>query len=85
MGDHNSGDVREALRAYIQIQFPAATNMDLSDNLSLLDSGIVDSMGILDLVAFIEQNYGIAVLDEELVQENFDSISALHAFVGRKK
>ena len=56
----------------------------LAEDQSFLESGIIDSTGVLELVNFIEQKYGIKVADEELVPENLDSINCLTAFVGRK-
>lgn len=85
MGDKDVDEVRQALRAYVQERFPVATDEALSDDVSLLESGIVDSLGILDLVTFVEGEYGIVVDEDELVGENFDSISALHTFVCRKR
>jgi acyl carrier protein len=51
---------------------------------SLLDRGIIDSTGVLELVGFLEQKYHIAIQDEELVPENLDSINRLVRFVSRK-
>lgn len=60
------------------------TEVELSDGDSLLDSGIVDSTGVLELVAFIEDEFDVEVRDEELVPENLDSLDQLAAFVERK-
>ncbi len=60
------------------------TDVELSDGDSLLDSGIVDSTGVLELVAFIEDEFDVEVRDEELVPENLDSLDQLAAFVDRK-
>ncbi len=51
---------------------------------SLIDSGIIDSTGVLELVTFIEERFGISVEDDELVPENLDSVKNLVAFLGRK-
>ena len=51
---------------------------------SLLDRGIIDSTGVLELVGFLEQTYHIAIQDEELVPDNLDSINRLVRFVSRK-
>lgn len=51
---------------------------------SFLESGIIDSTGLLELVAFIEQKYGISVGDRELVPENLDSLNNISQFVARK-
>ena len=55
-----------------------------ADDQSLLESGIVDSTGLLELVAFIEEKYGIAVGDRELVPENLDSLRNISRFVAGK-
>ncbi len=57
----------------------------LTDDLSLIDSGAVDSMGILMLATFLEERFAIEVRDEEIVPENFGSLAALTAYVERKR
>lgn len=57
----------------------------LEDATSFLQQGILDSTGVLELVAFVESEFGIAVEDDELVPANFDSIAALSSFIGRKR
>jgi acyl carrier protein len=56
----------------------------IADGDSLLDKGIIDSTGVLELVAFLGEHYGIEVADGELVADNFSSIEKLAAFVKRK-
>ena len=56
----------------------------LDDGDSLLDRGIIDSTGIMELVMFLEEQFGIAVADDELVPENLDSVSRIVAFLERK-
>jgi acyl carrier protein len=56
----------------------------LSNDTSFLESGIVDSTGVLEIVMFLEQRFGIKVKDEELIPDNLDSIDKVAAFVGRK-
>ena len=51
---------------------------------SLLELGIIDSTGVLELVSFLEQKYGFTIQDDELVPENLDSIDRLVQFVRRK-
>lgn len=55
-----------------------------TDDQSFLESGIIDSTGLLELVSFVEQQYGISVGDRELVPENLDSLSNISRFVARK-
>ena len=52
---------------------------------SLLDRGIVDSTGMLEIIMFIEDELGVQVEDEEMIPENLDSVNRIAAFVGRKK
>jgi acyl carrier protein len=56
----------------------------VADDASLMGEGVVDSTGILELVMFVEETYGITVSDEDVVPDNFDSISALAAYVSAK-
>jgi acyl carrier protein len=52
---------------------------------SLLTSGIVDSHGVMELVAFLEQRYGVSIDDSDLTPENFDNVASIEAFVERKQ
>ena len=56
----------------------------LTDTESFLEGGIIDSTGVLELVAFLEQQFGIAVGDRELLPDNLDSVQNAAAFVSRK-
>jgi len=58
---------------------------DFSDDDSFLRNSIVDSLGMLELVAFLEKEFRIKVSDAELVPENLDSLAKVCAFVERKK
>ena len=55
-----------------------------SDDASFLEEGIIDSMGIMELVAFVDDNFGIKVEDEELVPDNFDSVSRVAGYIRLK-
>lgn len=57
----------------------------LDDDDSFLEKGIIDSTGIMEVILFLEQEFGIRVEDEEMVPENLDSVSRIVAFVRRKK
>jgi len=54
------------------------------DDASFLEEGIVDSVGIMELVAFIEENMNVNVEDQEITPDNFDSITKLAAYIQRK-
>jgi acyl carrier protein len=74
----------ERIRGFILEKFPLARKRGLKTDDKLLESGILDSLGVLDLVAFIEQEFAVFVSDEELGPENFESAASLGAFVQSK-
>ncbi|MBI1751992.1 MAG: acyl carrier protein [Acidobacteria bacterium] len=54
------------------------------DDASFLEEGIIDSLGIIELVSFVEKKFGVSVADHELLPTNFDSVAKLSAFITRK-
>ncbi|MEZ5287554.1 MAG: acyl carrier protein [Vicinamibacterales bacterium] len=56
----------------------------VAEDQSFLESGIIDSTGLLELVSFVEQRYGITISDRELVPENLDSLRNISQFVSRR-
>ncbi len=79
-------DTRAEIRNFIIDNFMMGMNPDeLSDSDSLLDKGIIDSTGVLELVGFLEENYKFSVEDEELVPENLDSLDNLVRYIEKKK
>ena len=78
-------EINDRIRQYIMVHFPLARKQSIvTDDSPLLDSGIIDSMGILELLMFIEEEFGIAVSDEDLLPENFETIAHLVAFIQTK-
>ena len=75
----------ERIRIFIIQTFPAARKLPLQDDMPLLESGVVDSLGVLDVVAFLEKSFMIQVSDEELTPENFASVRCLTSFVENKR
>ena len=76
-------DNKSRIRAFIEESFVFGEET-VEDDTSLLDRGLVDSTSILEIVGFLEEQFGVAVADEELVPEHFDSIAALSAFLDKK-
>ena len=78
--------VRAALRRYI-LDNHLFTDDDgaLKDADSFLESGTLDSTGIMELILFLEETFGLKVSDEDMVPENLDSIDSLVAYVERKQ
>ncbi len=72
------------IRGFIVEHFPSARNRMLHDEDHLLANGILDSLGILDLVAFLEDEFHVSVTDDDLVPEHFASLRAVAAFVAQK-
>jgi acyl carrier protein len=67
---------------YISREFVQdATLLPLGNATSLLETGVLDSLGLLRLVVFIQERFGIAVDDVDLVPENFDSVDAICAYL----
>lgn len=56
----------------------------IADDQSFLETGVIDSTGLLELVSFVEQKYGISIGDRELVPENLDSLRNISRLVARK-
>jgi acyl carrier protein len=81
-----SAAVRDALRKLILESYLFSDNpSDLADDASFMDLGVIDSTGIMEVVIFMEENFGIKVLDTDLLPENLDRINSLVAFVERKQ
>lgn len=79
-------DVRAKFRAYIMDNFLMSDDdTALEDGQSLLDTGVIDSTGVLELIQYLEETFEFAVDDDELIPENLDSVNNLVAFVGRKQ
>lgn len=79
-------DVKEHIRNYIIENFLFGDAGPLTgDDISLLDNGIIDSVGVMELVAYLEQDHGLSIEDHELVPENLDSVDNLVRFVTARK
>ena len=78
-------DISLAVRRFIGENFLFRDAGDaITHDASLLDAGLIDSTGVLELVCFLETTFGIQVADEEMLPENLDSIRAISNYVGRK-
>jgi acyl carrier protein len=81
----NTNSFNDAVRQFITHQFSQARTRALADDDPLLEGGIVDSLGVLDLVRFIESEFGVSVEDEELTPEHFNSIGRIGAYIQNKQ
>jgi len=77
--------MRDELRRFITNNFLfGAEDSQLSDDESFLEKGLIDSTGVLELVGFVEEQYGIRFQDDEITPENLDSINRLIQFLNKK-
>jgi acyl carrier protein len=74
----------DIIRVFIVDNFLFGDDRRMVDDTSFLESGIIDSTGMLELVSFLEERFGIRVEDEEFVPDNLDSLQNLSVFIGRK-
>lgn len=78
-------NTNEQIRNYLAENFLLSSDgFTMGDDESLLETGVVDSTGILELTLFVEDTFGVEVLDQEIVPENFDSVSRIAAYVKGK-
>jgi acyl carrier protein len=81
----SESEIHAALREFFVDTFLMGdATLAVRDDESLLEAGIVDSTGMLEMVLFLEQHFGFKVEDRELVPENLDSLQRLVQFVGHK-
>ena len=79
-----SDDTRQAIRAFIVDSFLFGDEASLpGDAESLIEGSVVDSTGVLELVAFLEDRFGLTVADSDIVPANLDSVDAIAGFVAR--
>jgi len=78
-------DLATSLRHFIRENFLFGGQDAFADDASLVEEGIVDSTGVLELITHVESTYGIEIDDDELVPENLDSIANLARFIAGKQ
>ena len=77
--------IQEHVREYVSGNFLFSDDgYPFPDDASFLEEGIVDSTGVLELVMFVEETFNVTVQDQEIVPENFDSVSRLAAYIRQK-
>jgi acyl carrier protein len=72
------------IRNFVVMTFLFGDPVPLQDDASLMDGGIIDSTGILELVTFMEATYHVTIENEEMMPENLDSVSRLARFLAKK-
>ena len=78
-------EITQQVRKFITSNFYVPNPAALADNASLLEQGIIDSTGVLEVIGFIEDTFGITIDDREMIPDNLDTIERISGFVQRKK
>ncbi len=85
MTSNGKGDIKDQVSAFVRETFLVGDDtVELKSDESLIDKGVIDSTGVLELVSFIEETFDIKVEDEDLVPENLDSLDRVSEYIHRK-
>lgn len=76
--------VREQVRDFVCTNFLFNSAAPIDDDSSLIERGIIDETGVLELVMFVEETYGIQVDEVDLIPENFDSIDRISSYIAER-
>ena len=83
MANDGTGVKAQIRRYLLENLLFSEDDSELPDDVSLLDRGIMDSTGVLEVVLFLEERFGIKVKDSQMLPENFDSVNNMVRFVER--
>jgi len=78
-------DYRDRLKRFVVENFYVSDPSELGEDTSLIDTGLVDSTGMLEVIAFLETEFGVRVEDREMVPANLETIGRIGDFLVRKK
>jgi len=82
---HRADAIKDILRDFITERFLIFSSLDsFEETNSFMEKGIIDSTGVLELLEFIEEKFGIKIEDEEVIPDNFDSLQKLVNYILRK-
>lgn len=76
--------IRDQVRQFITTNFYVPDPQALGDQTSFLDTGIIDSTGVLELVSFLQEQFGVVLEDGEIVPENLDTVANIVGLIQRK-
>jgi len=77
-------ELKNKIKSFVSDYFIKDSGIEIAEDSSFLDKGIIDSTGVMELVSFLEETFGITMDDEEIIPDNFDSIEKLVTFVENK-
>ena len=78
------GTLRSGIRSFVLQQLETRGVADIANDASLVDAGVIDSLGIFQLISFLESTFRIHISDDDIVLSNFETIDATVDFVARK-
>jgi len=78
-------EIIKTIRKFLIENFLFEEDENVRNETSFLENGILDSTGVLELIAFLEETYGIEVEDEEVIPENLDSIANVAQYIQKKQ
>ena len=78
-------DIKERVRQFIIENFYVSDAAALKDDASLITAGVVDSTGMLEVITFLESEYGISIDDTDMTPENLETIGRIAKFVAQKQ
>jgi acyl carrier protein len=79
-----TGSIKDKIRDYIQESAKYTGVTGLTDDSSLIEAGVIDSLQLVRVVSFIEDTFGVSVDDEEILPKNFESINGMEVLVTGK-
>lgn len=77
--------IQQQVRQFIVENFYVSDPSSIADDTLLVTTGVIDSTGMLEMIAFLEESFGIAIADQEMTPDNLESIERMVAFVTRKQ
>lgn len=85
MPETDAADAKTIIRDFLMQRFPGLNARPFDDTSSILTSGAVDSLGVLDLMGFIEERFGIEITDQDFDPANFETVEQLARFVAQAR
>lgn len=83
-GEASEMTIQQRIRQFIVENFFVGDPLQIADDTLLVSTGVIDSTGMLEMIAFLEESFGIAIADHEMTPENLESIERIAKFVARK-
>ena len=77
-------DIKDKVKTFIRDNFLFDSSAHIEDDDSLLEKGIIDSIGVLELVLYLEEEFGVKIKDEEVIPENLDSVANIEKLIKNK-